>query len=498
MRATGESTRSTARATELAARDALSRLASAPPGARELGLLSREDLAALVAATALVARADPGSRALVALDAARRFTGSAGGELREGARVLATAGSPGENAFSVAQGDLSLVLSAPVGRVPAAREELLARALLAHVSFPGEQPASGAARVLAMLERVLAAGLELERLVTVATDLAVEATGAGRGFLLLREPGSKLGFRAARRAGDDLVDPAGIVSRSLVREVFLSGRALLLADAASDPERKEAESVGSRGLRSVLVAPIPSASEDEAALGVLYLDDPGAVGRFGPAESEVAVGFAARLGPPLRSVLERESEQRAAASARRALSRPQTRPRTKYAYPELVGTGARSARCSSSSTGRSSRARPSSSRARAAPARSSSRARSTRNGPRQKGPFERDLVRRARRLGPRERAASVTRPGAFTGAAQARKGDLRAGSRRDDLPRRAPGGEPEAPGRSPPRPRGAARSAPSAPTRRQVDVRLVAATNATSAPSSRPGASARTSTTAST
>src|SRR5205823_9723767 len=105
-------------------------------------------------------------------------------------------------------------------------------------------------------------------------------------------------------------------------------------DAASDPERGHHTTIGGRGLRSVLVAPIFEAGE---TVGVLYLDDPGKIGRFGPRELEVAVGFAARLGTPLRAVLDRERERRAAESARAALSRPHVRPSTRHPYDEIVG-----------------------------------------------------------------------------------------------------------------------------------------------------------------
>jgi DNA-binding NtrC family response regulator len=318
---------------ELALQDAGSG-AAAPPSPAELATLERSDLALVFAATAAIARAE--SPASAAVEHALRVTGAPAATLHERGRLLARAGEAAEDApaFEVRLGERLLTvhgLARPTGR-----DELLLRALLAHLPESASAPSSPH-RVLAMLDRVLSAGLDLERLVTVATDLAVEATGALRGFLLLREPGAKLGFRAARRAGGEVVDPAGVVSRSLVREVFLSGHALLLADAAEHPEHGTAESVGARGLRSVLVAPIPDDEAGGAVRGVLYLDDPGTVGRFGAAERDVAVGFAARLGPPLRNVLERGREEAAAASARAALSRVATRPATRFQYPELLG-----------------------------------------------------------------------------------------------------------------------------------------------------------------
>ncbi|HZU99774.1 MAG TPA: GAF domain-containing protein, partial [Planctomycetota bacterium] len=316
---------------------AASELALFEPGAgavssADLASLERNDLALLLEATAAVARA--GSPAATLVERARSLLAASSVRLEERGQLLAALGEPAEEeapSLVVRSEERTLELH---GTKATPREELLARALLAHLP---DATAPSPARVLAMLDRVLQAGLDLDRLVTVAIDLAVEATGAARGVLLLREPGARLGFKAARRAGGDLVDPAGVVSRSLVREVFLSGHALRLAHAALDPERGIAESVGARGLKSVLVAPIPD--EEGATLGVLYLDDPGTVGRFGPAESGVAVGFAARLGGPLRNVLERSREEASAASARAALTARPERPKTRFAYPEIVGHG---------------------------------------------------------------------------------------------------------------------------------------------------------------
>ena len=323
---------------ELLASEGLAGIDPRPPTAAELVALEPPLLAALLETAIQLARAAAHQRPAAALQAALRLTGAQAGELRLGDQALAHAGAEGLPLTLVARlGERSLHLALPAGRGGGRREALVARVLLTG-SLEDVDTGGTAARVLAMLDRVLTSGLDLERLVTVAVDLAVEATGASRGFILLREQSARLGFKAARRkAGDDLVDPVAIVSRSLVREVFLTGRVLLLEDAASDPRHGEVSSVGARGLRSVLVAPIPDQDPEKPPAGVLYLDDPGTVGRFGAPERDVAIGFAQRLGTVLRAALQRDRERAEAESARSALSGGGGRPTTRHAFPEIIG-----------------------------------------------------------------------------------------------------------------------------------------------------------------
>lgn len=313
-------------------------LAAGRPTRADLARLPAGELAAVVEVGLAAAAGPPAARGPSLCAAAQALLRAARVALVVDGRVLAESGGEppdGPPPERVALGAAAFaVWPGPGAPAVDPRQALLLRVLLG--GAPTGATDDAAARTLLLLQRLLDAGLDLERLAVVATDLAVEATGAARGFLLLREAGARLGFRAARRGGVDVADPGGVVSATLVREALRAGRALLLADAAADPAHGEAESVGARGLRSVLVAPIVEGGE---VLGALYLDDPGTVGRFGPLEREVAVGFAARLGGPLRAALERDDERGRAASLAAALARPTARPATRRPFPRIVGRG---------------------------------------------------------------------------------------------------------------------------------------------------------------
>ncbi|MEZ6183380.1 MAG: sigma 54-interacting transcriptional regulator [Planctomycetota bacterium] len=177
-----------------------------------------------------------------------------------------------------------------VGGQPHPERDLAAELLLRVSRRFGGSTGAGE-RVLHMLDRLVESDLEGPQLFELAVQLAVEATGAARGRLLRVSGVSSL------EVGED----ASFVSRSLLRHVVLTGRPLVLEDASESPPVSAGESVGAKGLRSVLAAPL--LGKRGRVLGVLYLDDPGTAGRFGPGEAAVAVGFAARLGPQLEDDL---------------------------------------------------------------------------------------------------------------------------------------------------------------------------------------------------
>jgi len=165
-------------------------------------------------------------------------------------------------------------------------------------------------RVLQMLDRLLESDLEGSQFFELATQLAVEATGAARGRLIRLTSGAANPWEVG--------EADSFVSRSLLRHVVLTGRPLLLEDASDAPPVAVGESVGAKGLRSVVAAPL--FGRRGRVLGVLYLDDPGTIGRFGAAEAAVVAGFAARLGSQLENDL--RAQLRSAAQPRSGTELP--------------------------------------------------------------------------------------------------------------------------------------------------------------------------------
>src|SRR5207237_401090 len=144
-----------------------------------------------------LARIPASARGERAIELARSITGARAARLFAGGRLVAAAGPPLEGGIEAHHADLSLRLAPPLDGAAGERERLVARAILAAIDehHPAAPDLVAPSRIRSMVDRVLAAGLDLARLESIATDLAVEATGAARGFLLLREPGERLGYR---------------------------------------------------------------------------------------------------------------------------------------------------------------------------------------------------------------------------------------------------------------------------------------------------------------
>ncbi|MHC4600695.1 MAG: sigma 54-interacting transcriptional regulator [Planctomycetota bacterium] len=117
----------------------------------------------------------------------------------------------------------------------------------------------------------------LDRLLALIMDHAVEIAGAERGFMMLLE-GKGLKFRIARNIDQEKIrKPEFKISHSIAEESFRTGKAILTANAKEDPRFAGAGSVHDLKLTSVLCLPLRIR---ERVTGVIYLDNRFRAGRF--------------------------------------------------------------------------------------------------------------------------------------------------------------------------------------------------------------------------
>ena len=262
---------------------------AAPSPVQRLGSLSEEALRRTLRAFLEICEAPAGDPWPSAAATLRRLSGAEAVDLSgPGLSVQSPHQAEVQAACEVRHGPLILGLQGAEAAAGAPLAEL-ALAACARLIPP---PSGAGERVLHMLDRLVESDLEGAQLFDLATQLAVEATGAARGRLIRLASGSERGWES---------EEATFVSRSLLRHVVLTGRPLLLEDASESPPSAAGESIGAKGIRSVVAAPL--LGRRGQVLGVLYLDDPGTAGRFGPGEASVVAGFAARLGAQLESEL---------------------------------------------------------------------------------------------------------------------------------------------------------------------------------------------------
>ncbi|MHC5018621.1 MAG: sigma-54-dependent Fis family transcriptional regulator [Planctomycetota bacterium] len=135
----------------------------------------------------------------------------------------------------------------------------------------------------------LTAELDVDRLLALIMDRAVEISGAERGFLLLREGGrSRVGI--ARNVDNENVQRADWkVSHSIADEVARTGLPLITSNARDDQRFDAYGSVHDLGLRSVMCVPLRVRGR---VTGTLYLDNRFAEGAFGSETVTMVQAFA--------------------------------------------------------------------------------------------------------------------------------------------------------------------------------------------------------------
>jgi transcriptional regulator with GAF, ATPase, and Fis domain len=144
-----------------------------------------------------------------------------------------------------------------------------------------KEPAPGAEDVvrdranLLRLQRVARAinsELEIEHLLEIIVDHAVELTDAERGFLILfGGDGEEMVFQCSRNFAKEPVDsPEYTISRSIARRVLDAGEPVMAVNAVEDERFRDIQSISVLGLRSVLC--LPFRMRDRIS-GVLYIDN---------------------------------------------------------------------------------------------------------------------------------------------------------------------------------------------------------------------------------
>jgi transcriptional regulator with GAF, ATPase, and Fis domain len=111
---------------------------------------------------------------------------------------------------------------------------------------------------------------DIQRLLTLIVDSAIELTTAERGFLIVGR-GNELTFEIARNfAKEEIESPEFKISRTIADDVRRSGEPRLTVNAQTDERWKDAGSITDLKLRSIIAVPLRVRGELE---GVLYVDN---------------------------------------------------------------------------------------------------------------------------------------------------------------------------------------------------------------------------------
>jgi transcriptional regulator with GAF, ATPase, and Fis domain/tetratricopeptide (TPR) repeat protein len=159
-------------------------------------------------------------------------------------------------------------------------DELEMSRTVAVIEASGPTEELAALRRLLGLSRRLNSELRLRPLLDQVIDTAIDLTGAERGFLLMRRPGAAGSVEVAVARNiehEELRGPDQELSRSIAERAARTGEVVLTVDAAFDERFGAAESVAAMQLRSVLAVPLRRRSE---LCGTIYVDHRFQAGAF--------------------------------------------------------------------------------------------------------------------------------------------------------------------------------------------------------------------------
>jgi len=146
-------------------------------------------------------------------------------------------------------------------------------------------------RALADVAALINSSLDLTQVLNEVMDTIIGLTGAERGYLMLRnEETGEMEFRIARNVEKQTIDSSAFeISRNVVGRVAEAGEAVLTTNAQEDQRFKNAESIVSFSLRSILAVPLILKGE---VTGVVYTDNKVRSGLFSEATLELTRAFA--------------------------------------------------------------------------------------------------------------------------------------------------------------------------------------------------------------
>lgn len=159
---------------------------------------------------------------------------------------------------------------------PASEEQPLRLEQISHEEL-------GRLGTLARICEVFNSSVSVPQIMQSAMEILLESTGAQRCLLLIDRGHEVMDIPAAC---GEATKYSKSYSRTVVREVRSSGKPVISKDVDGDPRFKDAESLKSLGVRSILCVPVRTEERD---FGLIYLDNALKAGVFTQKELQLAV-----------------------------------------------------------------------------------------------------------------------------------------------------------------------------------------------------------------
>jgi Nif-specific regulatory protein len=170
---------------------------------------------------------------------------------------------------------------------------------------------------------------DVNNLLTVAMDMAIEITGAERGLIILfTEEDKEIRFQTARNLQKkDIGNPEFEISRTLIDKVKIEGETVCLQNALDESSLKQSKSVEKLKVLSVICVPL---TRDKRIFGVVYLDNRKITGIFKKETFDFIRAFANFISTAAQTALERKQLQNQISDLEKEL-------RGKYRFDSIIG-----------------------------------------------------------------------------------------------------------------------------------------------------------------
>ncbi len=153
------------------------------------------------------------------------------------------------------------------------------------------------------VSKILNSISDLNTLLQKIMDLAIETTGAGRGFLMLTQD-KKLDISVARKMDKKSLKKPSMLSRTIIDKVLTKKKPILTSNAVSDPRFSKSESVIMFKILSILAVPLMNKKN---CIGLLYVDARTQKNVFSKSSLAYLTAFANLAGIAIENARLRES-----------------------------------------------------------------------------------------------------------------------------------------------------------------------------------------------
>ena|GEM_PF-447671 len=209
-------------------------------------------------------------------------------------------------------------------------DDLREKVVRAMEAVPSGEIEVKAVHSLSRISQALISKQDLDSVLNVAMDLAMDYLGADRGVLMLATGSDgDMVTVAERKMDEESLREVADISKSIVESVRSTGEPVIATDLMDDPRFKDSQSIRTHNIMSVMCLPL---MRDRRLLGLLYLDTRGIPTKFSDLEKAFVEAFANQVSLATENA-------RTLGDLRISIDNMKARAGERYRYSNIIGPG---------------------------------------------------------------------------------------------------------------------------------------------------------------